>query len=385
MFCPECGGELNMDPSSLKRGDQCATGAAPGKFDGTPLVAASDLVFTCPQCGRKFSGGTKFCPEDGGEVLPEKSIGEDMPKSGTLPLSQEGLAQKRFSLLPDEKIKRETRFSYYHEYNALLKAGTICLTQCRLVFCNNHSFLFPILFAGVGGAYTSNSGYGSALGFFLFYFVAYAIFISRKPTKITFQIPISQIKSITKKKYGFGSKYTFLTDAGVQYVIQFIYKQNEWESALRSLGINIQSLTRKGKPVDMDLGEPAAPETAGPTENETAATSPVAIDARDLARKRDWAPVLILIAVMVIVLGAGVYYWGSYQATPPKQQEVKKPVDIRERAAQGDASAQNNLGDMYYKGRGVEQDLSQAKLWFEKAAAQGHAKAKEMLNKLKSN
>ncbi len=326
-FCPLCGVELDMDSSSLKSGDQCAPGAAAGKFDGTPLVAASDLVFTCPQCGRKFSGGTKFCPEDGTEVLSERALAEAMQNSGALPLSPAGLVQKKFSLLPDEKIILESRIAYYYEYSLSFKAGSTRLTQFRFVFCNNHSFLLPILLASAGGAFTTFLGYGSALGFFLLYFVVYGILIARKPTKITFQIPISQIKSITEKRFGLGSKYIFVTDAGFEYVIQFFYKLYAWESALRSLGINIQLLTKKGKPVKQDLGEAAAPATAGPTVNGTTATSPVGMGAGDLAGKRDWTPVLVLIAVMVIALGAGVYFWRTYQPAPPKPQEVKKPVE----------------------------------------------------------
>jgi hypothetical protein len=44
-------------------------------------------------------------------------------------------------------------------------------------------------------------------------------------------------------------------------------------------------------------------------------------------------------------------------------------------AAQGLAVAQYNLGLMYATGNGVKQDLSQAKYWYEKAAAQGDAQA----------
>ena len=60
-------------------------------------------------------------------------------------------------------------------------------------------------------------------------------------------------------------------------------------------------------------------------------------------------------------------------------------MEIKEKAVQGDAKAQYYLGFMYYKGQGVEQDFSQAKLWFEKAAAQGHAGSKEMLKRMASN
>jgi TPR repeat protein len=59
-------------------------------------------------------------------------------------------------------------------------------------------------------------------------------------------------------------------------------------------------------------------------------------------------------------------------------------IEIKEKAIQGNAPAQYNLGLMYANGEGVKQDLSQAKLWWEKAAAQGDAKAKESL-KLTSN
>lgn len=249
MFCPACGVELIMDPTCPKCGNKFEDGTKSCKLDGTNLVAANKLIPTCPKCGRKFEDGTEFCPEDGGEVLPETLIEEEMQKTGAMPLFQEGLAQTKFSLLPDEKIIIEGRFTYYYKFNSLVKGGTTYLTQFRLVFCNNHSILFPALFAVVGGFLTTISGYKSELWFLLYYLVAYAICIARKATKITFQIPISQIRSINRKKYGFGSKYTVLTDAGVQYVVQFI-KENKWKSALRSLGINIQSLTKEGKPVD---------------------------------------------------------------------------------------------------------------------------------------
>ena len=42
---------------------------------------------------------------------------------------------------------------------------------------------------------------------------------------------------------------------------------------------------------------------------------------------------------------------------------------LRNRAAQGDAAAQFNLGLMYYTGRGVPQDSVAAYLWFDLVAA----------------
>jgi hypothetical protein len=51
-------------------------------------------------------------------------------------------------------------------------------------------------------------------------------------------------------------------------------------------------------------------------------------------------------------------------------------------AAQGNAEAQNNLGELYAKGQGVPQDYAQARQWYEKASAQGHALAQNNLAEL---
>ncbi len=45
----------------------------------------------------------------------------------------------------------------------------------------------------------------------------------------------------------------------------------------------------------------------------------------------------------------------------------------RKAAEQGNASAQNNLGGMYYRGQGVSQNYPEAVKWYRKAAEQGHA------------
>ena len=49
--------------------------------------------------------------------------------------------------------------------------------------------------------------------------------------------------------------------------------------------------------------------------------------------------------------------------------------DCRVRAAQGDASAQFNLGLMYDNGQGVPQDYKEAVKWWKKSAEQGDAEA----------
>ncbi|MCP4982834.1 MAG: sel1 repeat family protein [Gammaproteobacteria bacterium] len=47
----------------------------------------------------------------------------------------------------------------------------------------------------------------------------------------------------------------------------------------------------------------------------------------------------------------------------------------KQAAEQGHASAQFNLGEMYFKGQGVTQDYTRAYMWWEIAASQGDEKA----------
>ena len=61
------------------------------------------------------------------------------------------------------------------------------------------------------------------------------------------------------------------------------------------------------------------------------------------------------------------------------QQELSA---LERQAANGNAEAQTNLGDLYYDGRGVPKDYDQAALWFRKAAEQGNADAQLSLGYL---
>ena len=56
------------------------------------------------------------------------------------------------------------------------------------------------------------------------------------------------------------------------------------------------------------------------------------------------------------------------------QYEQAFPV-CREASEQGDSRAQFILGKMYYFGKGVQQDDTEAVKWYRKAAEQGYAKA----------
>ena len=55
---------------------------------------------------------------------------------------------------------------------------------------------------------------------------------------------------------------------------------------------------------------------------------------------------------------------------------------FEEFSLKGDASAQNNLGSMYYYGEGVEKDSKKAFVWYEKAASQGFADAQYSLGNM---
>lgn len=67
------------------------------------------------------------------------------------------------------------------------------------------------------------------------------------------------------------------------------------------------------------------------------------------------------------------------QAAQEEQSPAAELQALREKAEQGDANAQFNLGVMYANGRGVPQDGAQAAVWWRKAAEQGLAGAQNNL------
>lgn len=72
---------------------------------------------------------------------------------------------------------------------------------------------------------------------------------------------------------------------------------------------------------------------------------------------------VILLALFVLPAGQGVAF------APPDSKDL---ATLQAQAQQGDTEAQVRLGDLYAKGRGVPKDYTQARAWYEKAAAQGH-------------
>ena len=79
---------------------------------------------------------------------------------------------------------------------------------------------------------------------------------------------------------------------------------------------------------------------------------------------------------------------GHASASPPNDisaEELQLLQTLHTQAAQGDANTQFVLGMMYANGRGVPQDYTTARGWYEKAAVQGHAMAQYNLGALYFN
>ena len=62
-----------------------------------------------------------------------------------------------------------------------------------------------------------------------------------------------------------------------------------------------------------------------------------------------------------------------------EKADKEKFEEIKAKAEKGDAAAQNNLGTMYRKGKGVLEDYKEAVKWYRKAAEQGHDVAQNNL------
>jgi hypothetical protein len=84
--------------------------------------------------------------------------------------------------------------------------------------------------------------------------------------------------------------------------------------------------------------------------------------------------VLMLTMVLSTLLLNGLFA-GHTNAEPMPNIDGSMAQQIRIKAEQGYAEAQNNLGVVYASGKGVTQDDEQAAFWFRKAADQGEAMA----------
>src|SRR5664280_345044 len=89
-------------------------------------------------------------------------------------------------------------------------------------------------------------------------------------------------------------------------------------------------------------------------------------------------PGFLSVVVLSALLFTGLFA-SHKNAEPMPNADGSVEQQIRIKAEQGDAEAQNNLGMMYANGKGVVQDDKQAAFWFRKAAEQGYAEAQLIL------
>jgi TPR repeat protein len=73
----------------------------------------------------------------------------------------------------------------------------------------------------------------------------------------------------------------------------------------------------------------------------------------------------------------GNRYYSERQNDPARDAEAQKWFRLS--AAQGNAQAEERLGELYFAGRGEAQDYGEAAAWFRKAAAQGNRAAQRRL------
>jgi TPR repeat protein len=87
----------------------------------------------------------------------------------------------------------------------------------------------------------------------------------------------------------------------------------------------------------------------------------------------------LVLSIMFLIISACADVEPTVDPSMNMHAEDEAIAKLRTSAEGGDASAQNQLGLLYYEGTGVPQNYLQAKQWFEQAAKQGHAGAQTNL------
>jgi len=105
------------------------------------------------------------------------------------------------------------------------------------------------------------------------------------------------------------------------------------------------------------------------------------------ASRRRRAILLGVMSFVVLGIAGAVLLVMEHNSTdaPSSPQQPAKTVDFdltRTRAEQGDAAAQNLLGELYLNGQGIRPDSKTAAQWFTRSAELGHAPAQLNLGML---
>jgi len=120
---------------------------------------------------------------------------------------------KHFVLEEGENLLAEGLASHFKSFVST-NLGHCYLTNMRLVFCKKQMTLSILAAPGLGPVV-------SAL---------------RKQTKITFEIPVNNIKSIDRRKYGFSYKDVLQDDHGKVMTLQL---QDELIEHMKQMGVAI--------------------------------------------------------------------------------------------------------------------------------------------------
>ncbi|MXW90932.1 MAG: hypothetical protein F4114_15320 [Rhodospirillaceae bacterium] len=91
------------------------------------------------------------------------------------------------------------------------------------------------------------------------------------------------------------------------------------------------------------------------------------------------APTVLLLLAATLALPAAAQTFDEALAAAKRGDYATAYRGFRRLAEQGHASAQNNLGNMYAEGHGVQQDHAEAVKWYRRAAKQGESDAQNNL------
>lgn len=106
------------------------------------------------------------------------------------------------------------------------------------------------------------------------------------------------------------------------------------------------------------------------------------MDRRQLISCRCGMPLFLSVICLLVSSCLGSKQSALDAANNDRSQFEESTKELRKLAQGGDASAQNELGLLYYEGKGALQNHRKAKEWFDKAVEQGHTGAQVNLGTL---